>query len=117
MTILTAEDIALLNEPQLAHVGVVDLDDADFQLAQGVEEPVGRPLDVDERQVVVDHDQLPVDVQCPLARHLLRRWPPDGERSIRRWNWSAWRASDLVREHEARLLTMVGPDRKCPERQ
>ncbi len=60
---------------------------------------------------------LPNDVQCPLARHLLRRWPPDGERSIRRWNWSAWRASDLVREHEARLRAMVGPDRKCPERQ
>jgi hypothetical protein len=57
------------------------------------------------------------DVQCPLARHLLRRWPPDRERSIRRWNWSAWRASDLVREHEARLRAMVGPDLKCPERQ
>ncbi len=56
---------------------------------------------------------LPRDVQCPLARHLLRRWPPDGDRSIRSWNWSAARASDAVREHEARLRSMVGPDGKC----
>src|SRR5207248_1102598 len=46
---------------------------------------------------------LPREVQCPLARHMLRRWPPDRDRSIRSWNWSAARASDAVREHEARL--------------
>jgi hypothetical protein len=57
---------------------------------------------------------LPVDVHCPLAQHLLLRWPPDRERSIRRWNWSAWRASDLVREHETQLRAMVGPNPKCP---
>ena len=56
---------------------------------------------------------LPVDVQCPLARQLLRRWPPDQERPIRRWNWSASRASHLVREHEAELRAMVAPDQKC----
>ncbi len=56
---------------------------------------------------------LPRDVQCPLARHMLRRWPPDGDRSIRSWNWSAARASDAVREHEARLRSMVGRDGKC----
>jgi hypothetical protein len=56
---------------------------------------------------------LPSDVQCPLARHVLRRWPPDGDRSIRNWNWSAARASDAVRAHEARLRSMAGPDREC----
>lgn len=56
---------------------------------------------------------LPADAQCPLARHMLSRWAPDGERSIRNWNWSASRASDAVREHEALLRAMVGPDLKC----
>jgi hypothetical protein len=56
---------------------------------------------------------LPRDVQCRLARHMLRRWPPDRDRSIRSWNGSAARASDAVREHEARLRSMVGPDQKC----
>jgi hypothetical protein len=56
---------------------------------------------------------LPPDVQCPLARHMLRRWRPERERSIRSWNWSAARASNAVREHEARLRSMVGPDQKC----
>ena len=56
---------------------------------------------------------LPRDVQCPLARHMLRRWRPDRQRSIRSWNWSAARASDAVRDHEARLRSMVGADQKC----
>jgi hypothetical protein len=45
---------------------------------------------------------------------MLRRWPPDRDRSIRSWNWSATRVSDAVREHEARLRSMVAPDQKCP---
>lgn len=56
---------------------------------------------------------LPPDAQCPLARRMLRRWPPDRERSIRSWNWSAAQASDAVREHEARLRSMLGPDGRC----
>ncbi len=56
---------------------------------------------------------LPPDVQCPLARRMLRRWPPDAARSIRIWNWSAARASGAVREHEARLRSMAGPDQAC----
>ena len=56
---------------------------------------------------------LPGDVQCRLARHMLRGWPPDRDRSVRSWNWSAARASDAVRQHEARLRSMVGPDRQC----
>jgi hypothetical protein len=56
---------------------------------------------------------LPPDVQCPLARHMLRRWPPDRVRSIRNWNWSAVRASDAVRRHEAQLRMMVGPNQEC----
>jgi hypothetical protein len=56
---------------------------------------------------------LPTDVHCPLARHLLRRWPPERERPLRNWNWAAARASDTVREHEAQLRAMVGPDQKC----
>jgi hypothetical protein len=57
---------------------------------------------------------LPPDVQCPLARQMLRRWPPDRQLPIRSWNWAAVRASDLVREHAAQLRSMVGPDQKCP---
>jgi len=56
---------------------------------------------------------LPHDLQCPIARRMLRRWPPDRERSIRSWNWSAARASDAVREHEAQLRSIVGPDQRC----
>ena len=56
---------------------------------------------------------LPGDVQCPLARRMLRRWPPDVARSIRSWNWSAARASEAVREHEARLRSMVEPGQEC----
>ena len=56
---------------------------------------------------------LPPEVQCPLARHMLRRWPPDRDRTIRNWNWSMARASDAVRMHEKRLRLMLGPDQKC----
>jgi hypothetical protein len=71
-------------------------------------------LSADAVPVLIDAlPALPRDVQCPLARHMLRRWPPDGERSIRSWNWSAARASDAVREHEARLRSMVGTDQEC----
>ena len=71
-------------------------------------------LSADAVPVLIDAlPALPRDVQCPLARHMLRRWAPDGERSIRNWNWSASRASDAVREHEARLRSMVGPDQEC----
>jgi hypothetical protein len=57
---------------------------------------------------------LPQDVQCPLARHMLQRWAPDQESSIRNWSWSAARARALVREHESRLRSMVGPAQRCP---
>jgi hypothetical protein len=71
-------------------------------------------LSADAVPVLIDAlPALPRDVQCPLARHMLRRWPPYRDRSIRSWNWSAARASDAVREHEARLRSMVGPDQKC----
>jgi hypothetical protein len=71
-------------------------------------------LSADAVPVLIDAlPALPLDVQCPLARHMLRRWPPDRERSIRSWNWSAVRASDAVRENEARLRSMVGPDQEC----
>lgn len=71
-------------------------------------------LSADAVPVLIDAlPALPRDVQCPLARHMLRRWPPDRARSIRSWNWSAARASDAVREHEARLRSMVGPDQEC----
>ena len=71
-------------------------------------------LSADAVPVLIDAlAALPRDVQCPLARHMLRRWPPDRDRSIRSWNWSAARASDAVREHEARLRSMVGPDQQC----
>ena len=71
-------------------------------------------LSADAVPVLIDAlSALPRDVQCPLARHMLRRWPPDRERSLRSWNWSAARASDAVREDEARLRSITGPDQKC----
>ncbi len=57
--------------------------------------------------------RLPPDVQCPIARNVLRRWPPDRAPSIRSWSWSAARASAAVREHEARLRSMVALDPEC----
>jgi len=56
---------------------------------------------------------LPRDAQCAVAQHLLRRWPPGRDRSIRGWNWSAARAAHLVREHEVQLRSMAGPDQQC----
>jgi hypothetical protein len=56
---------------------------------------------------------LPPDLQCPLARHMLRRWPPDRERAIRSWNWSAARASAAVRAREVQLRSMLAPDQTC----
>jgi hypothetical protein len=71
-------------------------------------------LSADAVPVLIDAlPALPRDVQCPLARHMLRRWPPDRERSIRGWNWSASRAGGAVREHEARLRSMAGPNQTC----
>lgn len=71
-------------------------------------------LSADAVPVLIDAlPALPRDVQCPLARHMLRRWPPDRERSMRSWNWSAARAGNAVRGHEAQLRSMVGPDQEC----
>jgi len=71
-------------------------------------------LSADAMPVLIDAlTVLPRDVQCQLARHMLRRWPPDRDRSIRSWNWSAERASGGVREHEARLRSMVRPNQEC----
>ena len=71
-------------------------------------------LSADAVPVLIDAlAALPRDVQCPLARHMLRQWAPGRPRSIRSWNWSVARASDAVREHEAQLQSMLGPDQKC----
>jgi hypothetical protein len=71
-------------------------------------------LSADAVPVLIDaFAALPPELQCPLARHMLRRWPPERELSIRSWNWSASRASDAVREHEPRLRAMVGADGGC----
>ena len=56
---------------------------------------------------------LPADVQCPLARHLLRRWSSEREASLRTWSWSAARARDAVGRSEARLRGMAGPGEEC----
>jgi len=71
-------------------------------------------LSADAVPVLIDAlGTVPRDVQCPLARRMLRQWGPSRPRSIRSWNWSAARASDVVREHEAQLRSMLGPDQKC----
>ena len=54
---------------------------------------------------------LPGDVQCPLARHMRRRWLQDRDGTTRTWNWWAARASDAVREHEGQLRSMSAA---CP---
>jgi hypothetical protein len=71
-------------------------------------------LSADAVPVLIDAlPMLPRDVQCPIARHMLRRWPPERDRSIRAWNWSADRAADAVRDHQQDLRSLLGPDRKC----
>ena len=57
---------------------------------------------------------LPADVQCPLARHMLRRWSPEQESTLRAWSWSAARARRAVREQAERRRGMVVPDQECP---
>jgi hypothetical protein len=72
-------------------------------------------LSADAVPVLIDAlPSMPADVQCPLARRMLRRWSPDRTAPIRRWNWSAARASDAVRGHEAQLRSMVRPNQQCP---
>jgi hypothetical protein len=56
---------------------------------------------------------LPPDVRCPLARHMLRRWPPARGLPIRSWSWSGARASRAVRAQEAQLRSMVAADQTC----
>jgi hypothetical protein len=56
---------------------------------------------------------LPRDPQCPIARRMLRRWPPGREGSIRSWNWSTERARNAVRAHAAELRLMAGPNQRC----
>lgn len=56
---------------------------------------------------------LPANVQCPLARHLLKQWAPESRASLRGWSWSASRARHAVRVHEAGLRSMVGPGQEC----
>ncbi len=71
-------------------------------------------LSADAVPVLIDAlPALPRDVQCPLARQMLRRWPPGGDRSIRTWSWSAARASEAMREHEAGLRSMAGTEQNC----
>jgi hypothetical protein len=71
-------------------------------------------LSADAVPVMIDAlSSLPSDAQCRLAQHMLRRWPPDGQRSIRSWNWSASHARDVVREHQARLRSMAEAGQEC----
>jgi len=71
-------------------------------------------MSADAMPVLIDAlSAMPRDAQCLLARQMLRRWPPDRDRSIRSWNWSVARASNAVRQNEARLRSMVGPNQGC----
>ena len=96
----------------IARTNVARMEAADTQVRFDV--AYATSLSADAVPVLIDAlAALPRDVQCPVARHMLRRWPPDGDRSIRSWNWSAARASGAVREHQARLRSMVGPNQEC----
>lgn len=71
-------------------------------------------LSVDAVPVLIDAlPGLSAGVQCALAERLLRRWPPEGERPLRSWSWSASRASAAVRHHAASLRAIVGPTGRC----
>jgi hypothetical protein len=71
-------------------------------------------LSADAVPVLIDAlPALPSDVQCPLARHMLRNWSPDRYRSMSGWNWAARRARNAVRTSEAQLRSMTGPDLSC----
>jgi Domain of unknown function (DUF4173) len=96
----------------VAHTNVVRMTSADVSTRFDV--AYATTLSADAVPVLIDAlPALPRDVQCPLARHMLRRWPPDRGRSIRGWNWSAERARDAVAGHEPQLRSMLGPDQKC----
>ena len=96
----------------VARANVVRMSSADASVRFDV--AYATSLSADAVPVLIDAlPSLPRDVQCPLAQHMLRRWPPGGELSIRNWNWSAARASDAIREHEAELQSMVGPEEEC----
>jgi hypothetical protein len=98
----------------IAHTNVARMTSADATVRFDV--AYATSLSADAVPVLIDAlPTLPRDVQCPLARHMLRRWAPGRDRSIRSWNWSAARASDAVREHEPRLRAMLGPDQKCAD--
>ena len=57
-------------------------------------------LSADAVPILIDAlPALPRDVRCSLARYMLRSWPPDRDHSLRSWNWSATRATN-VSEHE-----------------
>lgn len=58
---------------------------------------------------------LPADVQCPLAQHLLRSWPPERAPSLRTWSFSSARARAAVLNNEAALRAMVGADGRCAQ--
>jgi hypothetical protein len=96
----------------IARTNVARMESADASVRFDV--AYATSLSGDAVPVLIDAlPSLPGDAQCPLARHMLRRWAPDRERSIRSWSWSSSRASDAVREHEALLRSMVGPDQTC----
>ncbi len=73
-----------------------------------------RSLSADAVPVLLDAlPALPRDVRCPLARHLLRRFTPDRETSVRNWNWSASRARAAMREHESTLTAAAEFGAEC----
>jgi hypothetical protein len=112
----------------LATVGVLFVSNPDAIIARtnvarmaSVEAPVrfdvayATSLSADAVPVLIDAlSGLPRDVQCPLARRMLQRWPPDSARSIRNWNWSASRAGDAVSAHQALLRSLAGTGQGCP---
>ncbi len=96
----------------IARTNVARMESADARVRFDV--AYATSLSADAAPVLLDAlPALPADVQCQIASHLLRRWSRDRDRSLRSWNWSASRASDAVREHEARLRSMVGPGQEC----
>ena len=96
----------------IARVNVARMSTADSAIRFDV--AYASSLSADAVPVLIDAlPRLPADVQCPLADHLLRGWPPASQRSLRSWNWSASRASAFVRTHEQQLRAAVGPGGRC----
>lgn len=56
---------------------------------------------------------LSADARCRLSARLLQRWGAEKQAPARTWSWSASRARQVVRRHEAALRREVDAEGQC----